>query len=240
MHYQFHFYYPAEFNAYQKIDIHRLHAYFDFMENVRSCLSFCGAMDRDAVFGARQNLERIVANGWAYHGLVHVLSILQFHQTVKTPGEFEIDHHQQLALWFHDSIYDPRLSGTGENEGKSAEFLYCCAPDSVDVSKAQEYIFATAEFNNPGPVDEKIAQILDLDLCYFASEPNWFRQGADALASEYVDIYTPEEYHEGRKEFLQGLLDRGFIYRTKFFKKHFESKAVKNLKAAIEWKLPSA
>jgi predicted metal-dependent HD superfamily phosphohydrolase len=238
--YRFEHFYPGKFEAFQKDQSLRLDSYLDFVfNNTAAIRRFVD--DGENGFRAGVNLKRLVANNWAYHGVIHILSIFQFHRdfVVREQGGFKLDDEQKLGLWFHDSVYDPRKSGTGVNEQESVQFMNMLLKNHVPephLQKAADYILVTAEFNNKGPVDEKDAQILDLDLCYFASHPDHFRQGADALASEYNGIYTPEEFRKGRNDFLQGLLNRGFIYRTPFFKRRFEAHAVDNIKSAIEWK----
>ena len=54
----------------------------------------------------------------AYHNLEHIHNMLE--KLTESEKLAESPHRIILAIWFHDSVYDPRRT---DNELKSAEFV---------------------------------------------------------------------------------------------------------------------
>ncbi|MCP5095394.1 MAG: hypothetical protein GY943_07575, partial [Chloroflexi bacterium] len=79
-------------------------------------------------------VTRYGENGRYYHTLTHIQHVLETAKTVKSLAQDWTA--VQLAIWFHDIIYDPQSL---DNEEKSAAFaaqtLQDCA--NIDIEKVQ-------------------------------------------------------------------------------------------------------
>ena len=138
----------------------------------------------------------------------------------------------ELALFYHDAIYDPRKF---DNEENSA--LY--AMNDIDIAgvskRFSENVKGLIMFTNhiflPKSIDEKM--IVDIDLGILGKDNERFKQYERDIRKEYS--YVPDElFKEKRKEILQGFLDRPSIYNTDFFKDKYEKNARKNILDSID------
>jgi predicted metal-dependent HD superfamily phosphohydrolase len=138
----------------------------------------------------------------AYHDLRHVMECLGHAAAVRSllahPACVE------LALWFHDSMYDPRA---GDNEARSAELagrlLSGLTPDEV-VAHARELILATRHPSRPQAADARF--VVDIDLSILGSAPESFVAYERAIRREYRWVPAPL-YRRERRRVLRSLLD---------------------------------
>lgn len=139
----------------------------------------------------------------------------------------------EMALWFHDAIYDSRKS---DNEERSAELavkrLTEGGASEVFVAKVKALIMATkshkAEVSDPDT-----ALILDIDLSILGKSPERFWQYEKSIRTEYAWV-PPEIFREKRAEILQGFLQRERLYLTEHFHYLYEAQARLNLMEALE------
>lgn len=137
----------------------------------------------------------------------------------------------ELAIWFHDAIYDPHRS---DNEQKSAEW----AEDVIGRSgldrdlgaKVADLILAT---RHQGVVKDRDAQMLvDVDLSILGREAVVFWQYETNIRREYA--WVPESlFRQKRVEILRSFLNRSSIYGLKEYQQQFENRARMNLAHAI-------
>jgi predicted metal-dependent HD superfamily phosphohydrolase len=163
-----------------------------------------------------------------YHTDQHVsecISALDQHITLADrPAEVEV------AIWFHDAIYDPRRP---DNEEQSADLagdvLSGLAVARNSIARIQAMILATKSHQ----AHDRDSQVLvDIDLGILGQPPAVFARYDDAIRREYA--WVPEvQYRTGRKAVLRGFLDRPWIYATHTFRELYEAQARKNL----EWRL---
>lgn len=187
---------------------------------------------------------RMYDHALSYHTPIHVLSMFQFADKINNEGApsfFDLGPCEQLAIWFHDSVYVP-TAGEGENEFNSTMFMNAMlkpfVKDKRILAEAGEMIGETAYHMGPEfPMDGYgyiRAVVLDLDLSSFSFEYEKFAKVSELVAKEYREVYTPDEFIAGRKAFLEKLLTKGFIYRTPYFRERFEDRAKDNVTRAIK------
>lgn len=160
-----------------------------------------------------------------YHNPVHVMCMLDF---AKKHNIF-INQVDELAIWFHDSVYWPQATG-GKNEQDSAEFMTSCLHTIVNhhqLSVAANRILATAK-HLEATADSLDTTVLDLDLCSFSFDREIYIQVAGYIQKEF-DYVERTKFLEGRKKFLESLISKGFVYRSEAFQK-FEAKAQENIR----------
>lgn len=165
----------------------------------------------------------------SYHNLKHILSCLNEFDQVK---EKIINKKEvELAILFHDIIYDPKES---DNEEKSAKFavsvLKGTKPTCVNIDLVEELILAT---KHDGPINISDAEyIADIDISIFGYQADIYMGYEKNIRKEYawvpIDIYK-----EKRKEILLSFLSRDKIYYTEFFSNRYELKAHCNLEASV-------
>lgn len=163
-----------------------------------------------------------------YHTPIHVLSLFQFYYDhFETP----LNPEEELALWFHDSVY---LPGSITNESDSVMFmhtvlgLFISDPKEMDIiTKAGVVILDTAK-HLKGEIGLESELVLDLDLSSFAYSYEQFKEVGDMVRREFYTI-SDEDFLAGRRKFMQQMLEKGFIYRTKSMVQLFEQKAQENI-----------
>lgn len=166
-----------------------------------------------------------------YHIHSHILFILEFAKKHK----IELHTDEELAIWFHDSIYDPTVLLAGQNEHHSALFMESLLGSYLDketIFCAKRLIRATGEhFSADIPPDSQ--KIVDLDVAHFSLPREKYKITTELLRLEYPMI-TDAAFDAGRKDFLTRFLAKGFIYRTDFFKEHFEAAARANIEQDLK------
>jgi predicted metal-dependent HD superfamily phosphohydrolase len=191
-----------------------------------SLSSLHGAGDQS--FGAIQT--RYTEPHRAYHTLQHLAECLCFFDAARTlmqrPDEVE------LALWFHDVIYDTRRS---DNEEASAQWaqqllLEVGAPPAT-TQRVGDLIRLTNHVAEPQDGDGML--LLDIDLAILGAEPARFDEYERQVRQEYRWVAWPA-FCMGRTKILRNFLQRPTIYRTGFFQTRFEAQARTNLAASLD------
>ena len=165
-----------------------------------------------------------------YHSIAHLADCLErldeSQQFAEAPGEVEI------ALWFHDAIYDPMSS---KNELKSAEwareFLSFAGATEQVCENVYWHIMATV--HDAAPPEGDTALLIDIDLSILGRDKGVYDQFEENVRKEYRWVPKPL-YRRKRKEILQSFLDREKIYVTEFFNGRYESQARINLQNAVD------
>lgn len=171
----------------------------------------------------------------AYHTMAHIswcLDLLREFFPEHGPKP-EWYNRVELALWFHDVIYDPQRK---DNEARSATVLLGMAAlldiDPVLAQSAAQDVEATTHMKYFMPPDEGTRWVLDLDLASLGFTPDKFDLNSAQIRQEYAHV--PDDlFMGGRKIMLQMFLDRPRIYLTDPCHERFETQARENLARAI-------
>ena len=164
-----------------------------------------------------------------YHNLAHVEDCLfYFDQTeflALHPGEVE------LAIWFHDAVYDTRR---GDNEQKSAAWAEAVIRQAgLGGEMAERVSRSILATRHDVEVEDRDARLVaDVDLSILGREADVFWQYEENIRKEYA--WVPEDlFRQKRAEILRGLLDREHIYYHEEYRHMFEDRARLNLKEVI-------
>ena len=136
-----------------------------------------------------------------------------------------------VALWFHDSIYDPQA---GNNELNSAAWaarsLIRADLASETAQRVHDLVMAT---QHDAPAAGADAQLLvDIDLSILGSPPERFERYDQDVRKEYA--WVPGfRYRDQRALVLQGFLDRQRLYHGEAAVALLEGQARINLAAAL-------
>lgn len=171
--------------------------------------------------------------GRHYHNLKHIERMLLFLEKRKDRIEDWVSI--QLAVWFHDCIYDIH---EGKNEERSADFarerLADIGLSSEIVEKVANLILLTKNHNTTpeySNFDTKI--FLDSDLMSLGGSFEEYKEILERIRKEYCDI--PEEvFKKGRREFLTRFLSRSRIFHTDEMFVEFEEDSRRNMRRELD------
>lgn len=161
----------------------------------------------------------------AYHSLQHLEECLGVFDVAK--GLIQKPDLIEIALWFHDAVYDPK---SGDNEALSAEWAIEALGGTSTAHEVARLIMLTKSHEPGGGPDD--AWIIDIDLAIFAQPASRVLKYERQIREEYA--WVPEEvYREKRAEILCGFLAREPVYRTPWACEWFEALAKENLRKLI-------
>ena len=160
-----------------------------------------------------------------YHNLNHILDLVTLAQHYK--AEIEDFDSLLFSLFYHDFIYQVKQKN---NEIESAK-LAVKRLSSLDypenkISKCYRQIIATQDHRLSQESDTNY--LLDLDLSILGGERTKYREYSQNIRREY-GMYSEQVYNQGRRQFLERLLYKDFLYKTKLFRDGYEQRARENL-----------
>lgn len=167
--------------------------------------------------------------GRHYHTLAHVDACL--HHLDRCSPDVERPCELELALWFHDAVYQPL---SGDNEKRSADwassFLLENGASPEAAARVHRLIMVT-EHNVP-TVTRDESFLVDIDLTILGSDANTYEVFERGVRQEYQEV--PETiFRKRRAEVLKGFLERGAIYQNEPFTTERETQARLNLATAL-------
>lgn len=128
----------------------------------------------------------------------------------------------ELAIWFHDAIYDTRRR---DNEERSAAWARSVAGHSVSA-----LVLATRHDAVAQSADEKA--LVDVDLWILGAPQPRFDEYEAQVRAEYG--WVPAIlYRRKRREVLESFAARSTIYSTAPFVQHYEGQARANLARSL-------
>ncbi|HYG75237.1 MAG TPA: N-methyl-D-aspartate receptor NMDAR2C subunit [Planctomycetota bacterium] len=165
----------------------------------------------------------------AYHNLQHIQHCINEFSAVR--GQCPNPDAVELALWFHDAVYDPRAK---DNEERSADLASAFIRDAelgeTFDANVRRLILATKHAAVPTELDEQI--IVDVDLAILGQAPEVFDTYEKNIRAEYA--WVPEaEFRAGRSSILKKFLERPVIFSTPRFRERYEAAARANLQRSM-------
>lgn len=172
--------------------------------------------------------QRYAEPGRHYHDQVHVDALLARLRELR--DRFVDAEAAELAIWFHDAIYNPRA---GDNEERSAELarrtLASFGAPAARVDAVSRLILATKHDAVPAEADARL--VVDLDLGILAAPPADFDAYERAIRAEYAHV-PDDAFRAGRAALLRKFLARDRIFGSDAFDS-FESSARVNLNRSL-------
>jgi predicted metal-dependent HD superfamily phosphohydrolase len=171
-----------------------------------------------------------------YHTLQHLRECLTHCDAAASlaqrPAEVEV------ALWFHDAIYDPRRA---DNEERSAEWAWrsiLAAGCAEEVAlRVQSLVLATRAHEAPGG-DADTQLLLDIDLAILGAATARFAEYGNQIRAEYAHV-PDDEFRTRRAQLLAAFLARPRLYTTAAFHDALEQRARENLSVALAELVPA-
>lgn len=165
-----------------------------------------------------------------YHTQAHIADCLAHFDALRA---FAADPDAiELALWFHDAVYDPYRS---DNEQASADWALRFlrengAPASLQ-DRVQALILATR--HDAVATDRDMAILIDIDLSILGSAPDAYDEYRRAVRREYR--WVPGIlFRRNRRAVLESFLRRERIFLTDRFHASHETRARENIEAELE------
>ena len=192
--------------------------------------TWAGLGTRPADGVLEQLLARYEEKHRAYHTLQHLTECLSMRE--KLGRECTAPAEVDLALFFHDAIYEPMRS---DNEAQSAAWLdYVAtgaglAPDVRDRLRA--LVRVTRHDGAPATGDEAV--LVDTDLAILGASEDRFDEYDRQVRIEYRRV-PGFLYRRKRREVLQSFLERDELYSCIAYRDALEVQARLNLARAIE------
>ncbi|MCP4322408.1 MAG: hypothetical protein GY787_11290 [Alteromonadales bacterium] len=165
-----------------------------------------------------------------YHNSNHINVTLKYLEQVHDLA----DNYNavELALWFHDAIYNI-FSSTNELDSANwaSEFLKSNNANDELIKIVHRLIMSTLHTITPTENDQRL--IVDIDLTILGCDTELYDEFELWIRKEY-QLIPNVIYRKKRKEVLEGFLAKERIYSHQYFINLFEKSARKNLKSAIE------
>jgi len=167
-----------------------------------------------------------------YHTLAHIAACLA------EAARFELEPRTrqivELAIWFHDAIYDPTAH---DNEARSSALFRAHAAasklDSDMIDDVTRLIEATCTHESGVGDDERALQVfLDIDLSILGASAERFHAYEQDIGQEYAHVSLPL-YRSMRAQVLRKFLARERIFKTAELSKIYEAQARSNLENSI-------
>jgi predicted metal-dependent HD superfamily phosphohydrolase len=165
-----------------------------------------------------------------YHTLQHLRECLAHFEAAsmlaRRPAEVE------LAIWFHDAVYDARRD---DNEERSADWardsVIAAGCDAQVAERVHALVMATRSHEAVGD-DPDTRLLLDIDLAILGAAPARFDEYERQVRLEYAHV-DDEAWRNGRARVLRGFLERPRLYVTDAFRDALEVRARENLARSL-------
>ena len=162
-----------------------------------------------------------------YHTLTHIDALLQLAE--EYARSLRNRNVVDLAIFFHDVIYDPTAS---DNEEKSALLFEEVMGSLLDVDIVQvvsAYIIETKKHDVSGSEDSDLKYFIDFDVAVLGANREEYTKYAADIRREYIHV-EESVYCTARPKFMRAFLQNTeFIYATEVFRADREAQARANI-----------
>ena len=172
------------------------------------------------------------APGRHYHTLNHIQALLAATDTAAS--QLQDAAVVELAVWFHDAVYEPLRS---DNEEKSAElareFLVATSLSAARQERVAFLIERSKDHTLPQPPDDAdLLFFLDADLSILGAPEARYQEYARQVRQEYRMV-PGILYRRGRRKVLEKMLAAPALYRTADYHTRLEAAARRNLQQEL-------
>lgn len=165
-----------------------------------------------------------------YHTLEHLRACFELYDAIPLlPGKTAF---VELALWFHDAVYDTR---SADNEARSAAWakraLSAAGVDPPICERVAELILLT-QHSGPLATTEEGRLLVDVDLAILGASPSRFAEYELQIRREYA--WVPDDlFRQGRSNLLAELVARQPLYAVATIRDILEQQARTNLTRSL-------
>jgi predicted metal-dependent HD superfamily phosphohydrolase len=165
----------------------------------------------------------------AYHTLRHIEHCLREFDAVREDARDPVS--VEMALWYHDAIYDTRSRDNEEQSAVLAERTAVSAGLPADFARrVGDLIRVSTHRKSAADPDSRL--FADVDLAILGQPPDAFWEYERQVREEYA--WVPEaDFRSSRARILEAFLERFFVYATPAFQEKYEKQARLNLTASL-------
>ena len=178
-----------------------------------------------------QELRAAYTEPWrAYHNLGHIGHCLEEFAAVRKLANDPLSI--EVAIWFHDVIYDTHGKDNEERSADFAEAVLRKAGQPKSFTEAiRDLILATKHQAQPAANDARL--LVDIDLAILGQPLERYTEFEQQIRREYAWVSNPD-FAAGRSAILNGFLNRERIFASPDFIQKYEQPARANLTWAIK------
>jgi predicted metal-dependent HD superfamily phosphohydrolase len=165
-----------------------------------------------------------------YHNFQHISDCLNEFESARDLAQLPLA--VELAIWFHDAVYDTRA---GDNEEKSAELAKMrirAAREDINLLVGTFALVLATKTHDPSRHPDAPLMV-DVDLSILGQPEKRFCEYESQIRREY-DWVPDGIFAAKRAEILERFLARERIYSTKEFFDRYEKRARANLEASVQ------
>ena len=175
---------------------------------------FVGLAQRSGLRNADQCYDQLAALYAEPHRAYHTLTHIDHMLGLLDNSEQHTDA-LELAVWFHDVIYDPRSQTNEADSAKLFEEMSKAGPAESLISETTRLIIAT-DHRTPIPSSAAEKLIRDIDLSILGTTPENYHNYSQQIRFEYKHV-EEQDYRNGRRKVLEHFLTKP-IYLTGNFR----------------------
>ncbi len=170
-----------------------------------------------------------------YHTLQHVKLLFAAWDLVKEQVPLELHQHVELAIFYHDAVYDPVSYRNEEESYQLFKRDFGSLFDEFFLAEVASCIRGTV---HDGELDEDAIAarwMADIDLLSLSLIPDLFDQNSVMLKAEYAHHphFTEKWWREGQNKFFSPMLSRPHLYYNEIYRGETEQNARNNLKRLL-------
>lgn len=175
-------------------------------------------------------LEAYSGPGRYYHVRSHLRHMFEtYDRFFSDPNNVVLE----LAIWYHDFVYDPKAK---DNEERSSDIAVARIKHGLQLVpevglEAKDLILFSRYQRAPTTRNEMILQ--DVDLAIFGEEQSLFSEYERGIRQEYSFVPL-EDYRQGRAAILKRFLRNPFYCTADMQFSSYETLAQGNIRKAIE------
>lgn len=193
----------------------------------------CEDLNQDAAamqIGFQEIARRYGEPHRKYHTLAHIMACLHEFEAIRSECDDPLG--VQIAIWFHDLIYETKRY---DNEDRSADRVHdLIEPRGWEINHtltADHCIRATKHAETPTEHDAKI--MVDVDLSILGQLWNVYEAYTRQIRTEYKHVPSLL-FIPGRRKVMQSFLDREHIFTTANFRDRYEAQARANIARELQ------
>lgn len=164
-----------------------------------------------------------------YHTFEHIKACLQ--HLDKVSQTLDNAFNIELALWFHDIVYDPHsVNNELDSAAYATQILQKIDLPQEAIQHIDHLIRLTQHPSQPQTFDEQI--LLDIDLSILGEKKTNFEDYNKNIRSEYCWV-DDALYQQERAKVLRNFLEQKRIYHTDYFFSERELQARINIQSVL-------
>jgi len=176
----------------------------------------------------KELVSRYNEEGRHYHTLSHIQKCLSFSGQVK--DLLDKPDQVDLAIWFHDFVYDVRQVNNEEASAKVAE-SFCRKAGKQKIAEPVYHLIMATKHSSKKTDDNDTKFFLDIDLAILGSPATEFFRYEQHIRKEYQHVPL-NVFNQARADILNQLLRNG-VYHTEYFTTLLAEQAEINIRNSL-------